>query len=62
MIEFDDCSEEFWMFVVLHDWRALVWFDFDAVELTLARFNEGCQPSVWGLCAAAAATRPHVSI
>jgi hypothetical protein len=50
------------MFVVLHDRRALVWFDFDAVELPMTCFNQMPQPIVWDCCATAAATRPHVSV
>src|SRR5205814_9542583 len=60
--EFDDCSEEFWMFVLPHDQRASVWLNFDAVELPRARFNQMPQPLVRGCCATAAATRPHVAV
>jgi hypothetical protein len=28
---------------------AFLWLDFDTVELSLARFNQVCQPSVWRL-------------
>jgi len=62
IIHFEHCGEELWMFVVPHDWRAYLWLDFDAVELPLTRCNQMREPSVWGFCATAAATRPHVAI